>query len=153
MIEEAREEFWDGIRTSPGAQCPVCDRWGKMYARPFNRGMARTLIWVYQHARRDYRHLSTVAPRHILNDNQVGKLVFWEMAEGQPNKDDPSKKRSGWWRITEKGAAFIEGRITANSHVIEFCQEIYGWRADQVNMSHVLGRPFHYTELMEDSPP
>ncbi len=150
LLDVARYRFFEDINGSDGTICPCCDRFGKVYVRKFNAGMARTLIWLYRH--RGYTHLPTTAPRSVLSDNQVGKLQFWGMAEAKPNDDDPAKRASGWWRISSVGVAFIEGGITANSHVIEYNQNVMGWRDDQVTMSDVLGRPFHYQELMQETP-
>lgn len=152
-LDDARATFLEEIQNAQGTTCPVCGRFGKMYVRPFNRGMARTLIWLYLHARTDYAHMPTTAPRSILTDNQVGKLAFWGMAKAKPNVDDPGKNKLGWWMATKRGIDFIEGSVTANSHVIEFNHQIFGWRDKQITMSDALGEPFDYRKLMEDSPP
>jgi hypothetical protein len=152
-LSDAREWFFKYAKHPPGAICPCCDRFGKVYARKFNKGMATNLIYLYQHAKDDFIHLPSTAPRYILKDNQVGKLVFWDMAVPQVNDKDPSKNKSGSWRITEEGIAFVEGRIKVWSHVIEYNQNVLGFRDKKlINISDALGRPFHYQELMADSP-
>lgn len=147
-VDDARAEFFEHIKDKDGTLCPVCDRNGQMFKRHMNRGMALTLIWLYQNTRSEFVHLSKKAPRHILTDNQVGKLArFWGFAAAKPNDDDPKKLRSGWYRITEQGVAFIEGRIRANAFCLEYHKEVYAWSPGTVSMSDALRKPFDYREL------
>jgi hypothetical protein len=152
-LSEIRQQYFQKARLSVGVVCPCCQRFGKVYVRKFNKGMATNLINLYRRTRSGFVHLPSTAPRYILNDNQVGKLVFWNMAVAQPNEDDPSKNKSGCWKITDTGIDFVEGRIMVWSHVIEYNQIVEGFREKKrVNISDALGRPFHYQELMSDSP-
>lgn len=150
-LAQAREKYFAEAARWVGTTCPCCDRFGKIYSRKFNRGMATNLIWLYQHP--GFVHLPSIAPRYILKDNQVGKLVFWGLAEPQPNKDDPTKNKSGSWRILPAGRMFVEGRAKIWSHVIEYNQEVLGFKKKkQISISEALGRPFNYRELMRDHP-
>lgn len=111
------------------------------------------LINLYRHKDEGFIHLPSTGTRYILKDNQVGKLVFWDMAVAQPNEDDPAKNKSGCWKITNYGIAFVEGRVNVWSHVIEYNQIIQGFREKKkITIEDALGRPFHYQELMADSP-
>lgn len=153
MLSEAKQQFFQKAARSKGTTCPCCERFGKVYARKFNTGMAVNLIYLYQKARADFVHLPSTAPRYILNDNQVGKLMFWNMAIPQPNDNDPSKNKSGCWKISDTGIAFVENRITVWSHVIEYNQVVRRYREQKrITISDALGKPFHYQELMRDSP-
>lgn len=153
-LSEIRRQYFEKAEKAKGVICPCCERFGKVYARKFNSGMAMQLINLYRHRQEGFVHLPSTGTRYILKDNQVGKLWFWDMAIAEPNEDDPSKNKSGRWRITDDGIAFVEGRSTVWSHVIEYKHVIIQFRQKQrIDISDALGRPFHYQELMRDSPP
>lgn len=153
-LSEAHRRYFEKAVKPKGVICPCCKRFGKVYARKFNSGMAMQVINLYRHKDEGFIHLPSTGTRHILKDNQVGKLVFWGMAIAQPNPDNPAKNKSGYWKITDRGIAFVENRISVWSHVIEYNQIIQGFREKKrITISDALGRPFHYQELMKDSPP
>lgn len=153
LLSDARERFFEGAATREGIKCPCCDRFGKIWVRPLNASHARALIWMYQRNDQDFHHVQREAGRGMLTSNSHGWMRHWGLVERMPNKDDPSKHQSGWYRITEVGRAFVEDRMTMNSHVITYDDNCWGWRDEQVSMSDILRRPFHYTELRDDSPP
>lgn len=151
-LAQARKDFFAAAHSREGGMCPCCDKFGKVYARKFNKGMAINLVHLYKHAKHDFVHLPSTAPRYILKDNQVGKLVFWGMAEAQANEDDPKKNKSGCWKITEAGIAFVEDRSKVWSHVIEYNHNVFSFREEElITISDALGRPFNYRELMNES--
>lgn len=152
-LSEARDNFFVKAKTSGGGKCPCCDRFGKVYVRRFNAGMALNLIYLYQNTRDGFVHVPSTAPRYILKDNQVGKLTFWNMATAQRHEDDPTKRVSGYWRITDYGTMFVEGKITVWSHVVEYNKKILEFREDRkITIAEALGKPFSYQELMRDAP-
>lgn len=154
LLQDAREQFFDDAHSRDGGICPCCDRFGKVYVRKFNKGMAVNLIYLYRyhcnHPGRGFVHLPSTAPRYILKDNQVGKLVFWGMAIPEPNEDDPTKNKTGCWRITDRGIEFVEGRIRVWSHVVEYNHNALRFQGrSDLSISDALGRRFDYQELME----
>jgi hypothetical protein len=149
-LVDARAQFFHDAAKPKGTYCPCCDKFGKVYVRPFNSGMARTLVWLYQNAR-GFVHLPSTAPKSILTDNQVGKLAFWYMAENEVN-EDTKKKRSGVWRITSVGIDFVEGNKTVPSHVVEYNHEVWHYSDDFISIEHALGEPFDYRKLMQAAP-
>ncbi len=152
-LAETRRNFFIDAQQASGTICKCCDKFGKIYPRRFNRGMAITLIWLYQHCHGTFIHLPSVAPRYILKDNQVGKLVFWGMAANEPNEKDSTKNKSGSWRISTPGIDFVEDRITVWSHIIEYNHVFIRFRQKKkITISDALGKPFNYRELMRDHP-
>ena len=78
--------------------------------------------------------------------------AHWGLAENKPNEDDPSKKHTGFWRITRRGRRFVQGRIRIPSHVYLYDNERWGMTTEtKVNIEDALGEPFDYQELMEAS--
>ena len=153
-LEAAREEFFDGIETPEGTYCPCCDRYGKLYKRKLNHGMARCLIWLYRCSERtnDWNDRDS-APRYVLESGEIGKLAHWGLAVQKPNIDDPKKKESGMWKITHRGRVFIQGRLRVPSHAYLYDNICRGFTESRVDISGALGEPFNYRELMRESPP
>lgn len=152
QLEAARLSFWHGARSSKGTICQCCDRFGKVYVRTFNVGMARALWFLYRHAKQNFIHMPSQAPRHILTNNNVSKLEFWKLAERMPNKNDPTKNKIGWWRITDRGVLFIEGRAKILSQVVEYNQRVLEVKGTEITMSDALKKKFDYQALMDDAP-
>jgi hypothetical protein len=79
----------------------------------------------------------------------MGKLVHWQLAELQPNKDDPKRKTSGLWRPTADGVAFVHERIRVPARVYLYDNEPIGFDSEQITIREALGDRFDYQELME----
>jgi hypothetical protein len=155
-LKDARDLFFKEIETPAGTTCPCCDRYAKLYKRKLNTGMVRTLVWLYMRNAKfgayAWIDVPRTAPRRTLNSAETGKLAHWGLAENKPNEDDPSKKHTGFWRITRRGRRFVQGRIRIPSHVYLYDNERWGMTTEtKVNIEDALGEPFDYQELMEAS--
>ena len=68
----------------------------------------------------------------------------------KPNEDDPSKKDSGYWRITRKGARFVRNRIRISKRIFLRLGEFKG-EAGTEEVNHKEANEechFHFQELM-----
>lgn len=125
-----------------------------MYRRKLNRTMVRGLIWLYrQRCRQGGAFIDTanLAPREMVRTNQWPSCRWWGLIESQPNEDDPSKKESGMWRLTELGVSFTEGRTTVPSHCYHYNGETMAHSDTQTTIEQALGEPFHYGEMMSET--
>jgi len=132
-----------------GTICPCCGQICKLYPRKLNSTMARGLIWMVREFERTGRWICVPekAPRFVLKTKEYGTLAHWGLVEPRPN-DDPSKKRSGYWRPTQKGIDFVYRRRMVPSHVF-----LYNNRVRKVSTTHIyideaLASHFDYSELM-----
>jgi len=85
-----------------GACCPVCERFGKTYARKLNATFAKYLLWMYQQDLRDpggWIDMPARAPRWIMRAKNFSLLRHWELVEADEH---------GGWRITKAGVAFAK---------------------------------------------
>jgi hypothetical protein len=48
MDKQELRDQWRHTIDDEGGHCPVCDRWGRVYARGINNTMASALIWLCQ---------------------------------------------------------------------------------------------------------
>lgn len=136
---------WLFNRLEEGERCPCCDQFAKIYTRKLNSGMGRSLIAMYQVDRdQGWIHLPTRIP---LRSREEGKLRFWGLVEESTEPRDDGG-RAGWWRMTDAGVAFVLCRTRIHSHVRIYNNEPLGTVGDLVSIRDVLGRRFHYDELM-----
>jgi hypothetical protein len=150
-IAELRHEFFEQARTKDGTCCPVCRRYGKVYKRRINATMARALIRLYRatlaQPLKPWFHFAEFTDTR----NDYEKLIFWKMIEHKPNADDPTKKDSGYWRITQAGKDFVAQRRTMPEYAIVYDGEVLGFSEAPTTIMRALGEKFSYVDLMGDA--
>lgn len=129
-----------------GVECPCCGQFVKLYKRKLNTSMAMFLISLYKlTANGEYVHAGTALGKSFSMD--YATLRHWQLIEEEWNTDE-TKRRSGHWRITEKGKAFVSGKLQVPSHVHLFNNKLVGWSDAQTDIRVALGKRFDYAELM-----
>lgn len=132
-----------------GCDCPVCGQFVKVYLRTITSTMAHQMI----HAWRvfgvgQWFHLSHV----VMGGTGAGdfaKLEYWGLVEHQHHEAGKDGKRmGGMWRITERGAEFIQGNVTVRSHVAVYNGKALDFKGDQITVRDALGSRFDYKALM-----
>ncbi len=137
-----------------GVTCPCCGQLVKKYKRVLNSGMAVALIVLDRlvepgqaiHVNDLAKEVKKVAPSITYPTGEVGKMVHWGLVE-QPAGDDPSKKASGLWRITAKGAAFVSRQLQVPSHVHLLGNVCQGFSDRMIWIEEALGEHFDYQKL------
>jgi len=149
-VEELR-----ALAEEKAGTCPTCRRTMKVYK--FRLGSyARLLIWMYQNERAEsdcWLHVPDAPVPEVTNGGgDYAKLEVWGLIERSPTNDDPTKKSSGYWRLTESGRRFLLGKTTEPSH---FFYEppptrdgVLGFETNRVSIQEALGRHFNYKALM-----
>ncbi len=89
--------------------CQTCGALSVEYHLPFWKTSARMLIKIYQAARLSPYHPGHIGLRFSQQANQH-KMRFW----GVIVKDE----KPGFWRVTELGRDFVEGRAKIPSYVV-----------------------------------
>ena len=153
-LKDARD--WLRERVDDGAKCPCCTQLAKVYWRPINTGQAqsaiRLYVWQVSHPGQ-FAHLPTVLGRRSAEE---AKLRYWGLVEEEIALR-PDGGRSGYWRLTEQGAAWVRGQIRLPRYV-----RIYDGRAlgppqsrsksgklmPDVMIKDALGDKFDYDALM-----
>lgn len=150
-IAEGKDFLRDGWEK--GVDCPCCKQRVQLYPVALSSGMARSLIALYKLDKEKpgyYHHSKFDVWR--LNLGYAGgafaKVRYWGLAVDQPNEDDPAKRTSGMWAITDKGRAFVEGNLTVPAKVKLFNKKSYGFDGNHINIREALGTKFDYQELM-----
>lgn len=135
-----------------GVDCPCCKRLVKLYKYKLNSGSARSLIIMYQLEQEhdDWVHVQQEFAKRGLNANSMNYILlhWWGLIVFKPGNDDPSKRASGYWRITRKGIDFVLGLIQVPSHVFIYNNKKWGVSEEYVTIHDALGKKFDFRELM-----
>lgn len=138
------EQLQDGKQTI----CPCCDRHAQIYHRALNGGQAAQIIKLYRlGGQYGWIHSSAVAGE--MGPSDFSKLQYWGLIEPKPNNENPDKKESGFYMLTEKGADFVKCDILVPSHVIVYNNTVKGYSEKQIGIIEALGNKFNYQHLME----
>ena len=137
-VAEARD--WLRPRALKGTRCPCCNQDVKVYRRRLYASLARALSYMYRH--RDEDNCFRITSAIETKNGDTAKLRHWGLIDADP------QGRSGTWRITPKGEAFVRGRIRVLSHVEIYNKKLLDINGDEITIRDALGRRFDYDELM-----
>jgi len=145
-LEQARKNLMIKARDK-GAICPCCGQFAKVYDRQINTGMARSLWRMFHHSGREWQHIPTTIGAR---SREEGKLAYWGLVEesAEPRGDGG---RAGWWRVTQRGVYFLQGKIRLPKYARVYnaeCLELDDSRGT-VSFKDCLGAGFDLEELMQ----
>jgi hypothetical protein len=153
-LAAAKAAFFAKARRE-GADCPCCGRFGKVYKRKIHSGMAAILVLMYRFQERGFTHVLTLvsatsspAVAAAIGGGDYSKLRYWGFIEEGFELRDGKKHSNGMWRITGKGAQFVEGAITVPRYVWVYNGTALGFHGEPVSVYDALGDKFSYRELM-----
>lgn len=143
-LGDARD--WLRQRVDKGEPCPCCTQMVKVYRRKINAGMARSLIAMYAVGQRGWVHLPTQIGAR---SREEGKLAYWGLIEERALRRGDGG-RAGEWRVTEKGEAFIRGKITVPKYARIFDGRLLNLDySERVTIKEVIGDAFDYNQMMQ----
>jgi len=142
-VEEMKKE---------GCICPCCDQITKIYKFKLSSGNTYDLILLYRITKRklneEFFHVIEIGTR---GGGGFASLSHWGLIqEKRKDPKDTSKRTSGFWKLTEKGKAFIENKIEVPSHIFIFDSLLLGVTDTNISVDVALGNKFNYTELMNE---
>ena len=151
-LNQLRED-WRHTIEADGGSCPVCDRWGMVYARTLNQTMVKSLIWLCQeHVRtgNTWIDVPKTAPRFVIQTNQLPIVTSWGFIERCPkDSEEGGAKYSGLWRPTEKGCQFYLGKIAVPQKAFAYNNKIEGYGGKNVYINDCFKKFFDYNEVMK----
>ena len=153
-LEQLRDA-WRGTIEDTGGHCPVCDRWGKVYARPINRTMAKSLIWLcHAHSEADgWVDVPKTGPRWVVQSNQLPTLRWWGLVERKGNEGETKTKHSGLWRPTDKGLLFVHHGARVPRQVFTYNDTVQGYSTETVAVVDCFEDNFDYQATMSSYVP
>lgn len=128
-----------------GARCPCCSMFAKVYKRQINSGMAQSLIRMYRKFGLQFGYI----PELPAKSREEGKLVYWGLVE-EANAVRPDGGRAGWWRVTDKGEAFICHGLMVPKYALIYDGRFLRYDNSQelVSIKDCLGEKFNLDDLM-----
>ena len=139
---------WLRERVDEGECCPVCTQFAKVYRRQVHSTMARVLVLAYRSCEQDWFQLSSIEKQmNRGGSSEAGKLRYWGLLQEEIEKR-PDGGRSGWWRITDTGAAFVLDRSTIQKYALIYDGRCLGLDGPHINIRDALGKKFNYNQLM-----
>lgn len=140
-----------------GVDCPACGQHVQQYEYKLFATSAFALIELYKLDQRspngsgDFFHIKDYAEAsgNRLRAPHFAELRFWGLVVKAPN-DDPKKKASGYWAITQKGREFVRGLIPVPSRILVFNNKFCGFsdKAVDIKINEALGNDFNFEEVM-----
>lgn len=146
-LVEAREWIKDQVINGNGAKCPCCLQLAKQYRRKLNSGMAFALVKMYTEHGTNWQD-KTVTLRGVASAARDESLLrHWGLLE-EASKTREDGGHAGWWRVTEAGQMFAQGRSMVHSHVLLYDNRFRGLVGEQVTIQDCLGKSFDLAELL-----
>lgn len=135
-----------------GMRCPCCNQFAKIYRYRFSQNICRYLMVLYRVRRESDRfvhvtELLGIDPM-ITASRDFLRPAFYGLIEEAAINDPEKKKRSGLWRLTEKGVAFCEKRIAIPKYVVIYNNDVIGYEGELMHIDDFNGDFFSYAELM-----
>ena len=142
-IDEVKE--WLRERIDDGVECPCCTQFCKVYRRRLSSHTARILIGMWRAGGQGWVHLPSLGLGHA----DEAKARYWGLIEPQPGLRDDGSPRTGWWRLTPTGAAFVRGQGKIAKYAYVYDGRVLEMdNSEWVTIEDLLGTKFDYSELM-----
>lgn len=129
-----------------GTRCPACVQHAQVYRRILTSNMARLLIRAYRSHGQEWFHGPT-ALRDGTGD--LAKLAHWGLVQESTERRGDGG-RGGWWRVTDRGVAFLRTGTTVPSHILLYDGQLLGHDGRQISVRDALGERFDLAELMAE---
>lgn len=146
-LKAQRDDFFKAIHAGEELDCPCCGRYARLYRRKIYSTMVRGLIQIYR-KRNNFEGVHRMDAEILAAFPDFTKFRYWQIIQKVGN-DDPDKKDSGAYIITEKGFAWLKGKITVPKYVTLFDDEVLGFSEDHIDVRAALGEKFSYEALMQ----
>jgi hypothetical protein len=154
-MQEAKNYLHDNWKK--GVHCPCCGQLVKLYKYKMDASKALGMICAYKldkkyngesfHLTRDF---STFLKKNA-NALHYTKMQYYDFLRPDTSKDDPAKKGSGWYNVTQKGRDFVEGRTSVPGAFYVYDGKCIGFGKETVNIHDALAEKFNYEELMKET--
>jgi hypothetical protein len=151
-LQEAKDWVQHNLRV--GARCPCCGQYCKLYRRKLNSTMCYALLLIYHASRAGsgWIHVPEFMVRtkadSTIAGGDVQKLRYWGLLERQKDRREDGSDRVGFYRITEVGKKFVEGKLAVPKYVYLYNQLLLRLSEEMVTVQEALGDRFSYDELM-----
>lgn len=161
MPDTRNGPFMRRVLSGESRSCPVCERTAMCKKRALNKGMAAVLIAFhrterdaegYSHIRdvREWRPALIAEGKTRITDHirDWVKLQLWEIMAKHPPGRTGKENATGYWRITEKGHAFLQDELTVPKFAHDYDNECKELSGPMIGIQEALTTEFNYREIM-----
>jgi hypothetical protein len=114
-IAEGIEWIIHNAQAGEHMDCAMCDQRVHYYRRPMNKQMLKVLRHLYEFDLKHpqgWTHVEDWMRSQGRKSNRYFTLMrYWGLIETNADVKEDGNPRTGYWRITQKGRDFWEGRI------------------------------------------
>lgn len=161
-LVDARQ-YVETLRAQPkGGTCPCCNQHVKNYRYSISSSMAKALIALYHKNLKNkgmfiskedlFKDIET---KSTFGGGSFASMKRWGLIEQKKKSvDDKTKGRcSGFWRITEKGVAFVRNEITLPKYVHSYNNEVFKQDdSEMISITEALfSEGFDYQKVMSEA--
>lgn len=143
---ELRKNFEEGMT------CPCCGQLVKEYRRKLTSAMAQALIaaylWHKRNPGREWFHVSAF-DMSAFRGGDWAKTKLWGLSIEMPNPNDPTKRNSGMWKLSETGKSFVRNRLIVPRYLYIYDNKVTRKSKEMTDIVAALGDKFDYSELMK----
>lgn len=144
-LDDARR--WLRQRLDAGVECPCCGQFAKRYRRQLNSGMALALVVFYRECGTQWGYKPDVLRGLGAAARDESLLRHWGLLE-EATEDREDGGRAGWWRVTPKGKAFVQGELSVRKKLVIYNNFPEGFEGRMTTVQQALGYRFRLDDLM-----
>lgn len=144
-LTEARKNNRDNFEK--GTECWCCGQFVKLYGHTINSQMAKCLVQMFALEQQEEHDEWIHVLQELRPSNRMYSLArHWGLIEARG--DEGEQKSSGYWRLTQKGRNFVEGKIKVAKHAYIFNDKVFALDPETEDIWEALDNKFDYKELM-----
>jgi hypothetical protein len=134
--------------------CPCCSQAAQLHRWSIYGTAAVALILLYRTGDTSrFVHTNEIKgqwfrDRIYAGQGDCSRLRHWGLVEREKDLR-PDGGKSGNWRVTPLGAAFVLGEATVPKYILIYDNELKGMEGEHVSISDAIGVPFNYREHMD----
>jgi hypothetical protein len=134
------------------SRCDTCGHVSRTYRRRFPKADLMALFNLWERTRNGSTWVHVRDLQGISGGGDFAKYRYWDLIAQRLN-DDPKKKDSGFWCLTNRGAEFMLGKKSIASHVILREGKCIGFSGTLLSARMAYrSAGFNYAELMSVEP-
>lgn len=126
-------------------KCPECDAGTKQHKHGLSANIVNGLNRLYDHAGLKFANLKVLGLGRVQWDN-FQKLKYWGLVEQK-------RIKSGEWRVTPRGEAFLLGKLKVPCSVITYRGIFVEYEGDDIGPEDAIKGWKHRPQYAEDAVP
>lgn len=154
-IDEAKA-FLKANARGKGATCPCCNQYVKVYRRHITYAMSKSLIMMARATQSSHtggRPSAFIHVGNLLTENKHlnsdwAKFEYWGLIEPMTGDRPDGSNRTGMWRLTDKGWAFVGNRLAIPAWVDVYNKRPLSFAPNEVTIKQTIGTAFDYDAMM-----